>query len=64
MGVECSDWCILLAACQNEFVDLKVEYITMPGWQTNISGVRNFADLPVNAQSYVRKVEELIGVPG
>ncbi|KAK2188626.1 hypothetical protein NP493_126g00018 [Ridgeia piscesae] len=52
-----------IPSCQNEFVDLKVEYITMPGWQTNISGVRNFADLPVNAQSYVRKVEELIGVP-
>ncbi|KAI0224739.1 Adenylosuccinate synthetase isozyme 2 [Lamellibrachia satsuma] len=50
-------------SCQQEFVDLKVEYITMPGWQTPISHIRNFTDLPVNAQLYVRKLEELVHVP-
>ncbi|KAI0221207.1 Adenylosuccinate synthetase [Lamellibrachia satsuma] len=50
-------------SCQQEFVDLKVEYITMPGWQTPTSHIRNFTDLPVNAQLYVRKLEELVHVP-
>jgi adenylosuccinate synthase len=35
----------------------------MPGWQCDISGVRRFDDLPKNAQAYVRRAEELIGVP-
>ncbi|PYI53414.1 adenylosuccinate synthase [Paenibacillus flagellatus] len=36
---------------------------TMPGWKTEISDVRSFDDLPAEAQSYVRRLEELIGVP-
>ena len=33
------------------------------GWETDITGVRSFDDLPDAAQSYVRRVEELAGVP-
>jgi len=40
-----------------------VEYLTMPGWQTSIEGVREFEKLPENAQNYIRKVEELVEVP-
>ena len=54
----------MLAACQQEFVDIKVKYITMPGWQTPTSHIRKFTDLPVSAQLYVRKLEELVDVPG
>ncbi|MHB8513115.1 MAG: adenylosuccinate synthase [Actinomycetota bacterium] len=35
----------------------------MPGWRSDISGARTFADLPKQAQAYVRRVEELGGVP-
>jgi adenylosuccinate synthase len=38
-------------------------YVTLPGWKTDITGVRKFEDLPRNAQAYVHRVEELIGVP-
>ncbi|OGO34032.1 MAG: adenylosuccinate synthase [Chloroflexi bacterium RBG_16_57_11] len=38
-------------------------YIEIPGWQQHSHEVRNFAGLPVKAQAYVRKVEELVGVP-
>jgi adenylosuccinate synthase len=38
-------------------------YEELPGWQQDITGVRNFADLPENAQKYVRRLEELIGCP-
>ncbi len=40
---------------------LEIEYIDMPGWEENLSGIRNFKDLPQNAQNYVLKLEELIG---
>ena len=42
--------------------DAKPEYISMPGWSDDITSVRNFNDLPKNAQKYVLKIEELIGV--
>ncbi|XP_074309227.1 adenylosuccinate synthetase 2, chloroplastic-like [Silene latifolia] len=42
---------------------LKVEYEVLPGWQTDISLVRNYADLPLAARRYVERIEELVGVP-
>ncbi len=38
-------------------------YITLEGWMQPTSKVRRFGDLPARAQAYVRKVEELVGVP-
>jgi adenylosuccinate synthase len=38
-------------------------YEEMPGWKTDISAARSFADLPEKAQKYVRRLEELIGCP-
>jgi adenylosuccinate synthase len=36
---------------------------SMPGWKCSISNVGSFQDLPPNAQAYVYRVEELLGVP-
>ena len=36
---------------------------TMPGWKTDISGIRRFEDLPEAARNYVLYLEEKIGVP-
>lgn len=41
-----------------------MDYITLPGWKTPIGDVRQFEELPVNAQNYVLKIEELLDVPG
>jgi adenylosuccinate synthase len=43
----------------------KVElvYQTVPGWKEDISKIRSFDKLPVNAQSYVKTIEEAAGVP-
>jgi adenylosuccinate synthase len=38
-------------------------YEKLPGWRCDISEVRQFDNLPKNAQAYVLRVEELIGVP-
>ncbi len=37
-------------------------YEELPGWQQPTRQVRQFGDLPVNAQAYVRRVQELTGV--
>jgi len=36
-------------------------YESLPGWWEDISGCRSFEELPVNAQRYVLRLEELIG---
>ncbi len=40
----------------------KCEYLTLPGWDEDISSIKNFNDLPENAKNYVLKIEELIKV--
>jgi adenylosuccinate synthase len=39
------------------------EYIEMPGWSENTAGIQKYDDLPDNAKAYIRKIEEVIGVP-
>lgn len=38
-------------------------YETMPGWMCDTTGCRIFRDLPVNAQKYILRLEELVGLP-
>jgi adenylosuccinate synthase len=35
----------------------------MPGWTENITEARAITDLPENARRYVKRLEELVGVP-
>ena len=42
---------------------LKPKYETLEGWDTSTRGARSWADLPAAAVKYVRRIEELIGVP-
>ena len=43
--------------------DLKAVYETLSGWSEDLSGVRKLEDLPPNARDYMRRVQELAGVP-
>jgi len=43
--------------------DCEPVYEDHPGWKTDITGVRSFEDLPEAAAAYVRRVEELAGIP-
>jgi adenylosuccinate synthase len=36
-------------------------YKTVPGWDEDITEVKEFSDLPVNARDYIQQIEELIG---
>jgi adenylosuccinate synthase len=38
-------------------------YETLAGWGDDISGARSFDDLPPQAREYIRRVEELAGIP-
>ncbi|EPE62245.1 adenylosuccinate synthetase [Exiguobacterium sp. S17] len=45
----------VLEQCEPVFEEL-------PGWTEDITGVRKFEDLPVNAQRYVKRIEALTGI--
>jgi adenylosuccinate synthase len=38
-------------------------YETMPGWKEPTVGVKSYDELPANARAYLRRLEELCGVP-
>lgn len=44
---------------QTDFHHAKPIYEELPGWSEDITQVRRFEDLPVNAQNYVLRIEEL-----
>jgi adenylosuccinate synthase len=44
------------AACQPIYED-------MPGWKESTVGAKSMAALPANARAYIKRIEELVGVP-
>ena len=38
-------------------------YLQLPGWEKDLTGIREWANLPGEAQSYIRKVEGIAGIP-
>lgn len=38
-------------------------YESWPAWDEDISGCRTYEELPPNAQKYIERIEELVGVP-
>jgi len=50
-------------ALSDDLGRVKPVYETLPGWSEEITGVRKFDDLPVNARNYVKRISELVGKP-
>ena len=48
---------------QTDFHHAKPIYEYFDGWSEDITGARTLADLPKNAQLYVRALEEMSGAP-
>ncbi|MDH6120177.1 adenylosuccinate synthase [Kitasatospora sp. GAS204B] len=48
---------------QSDFHHAKPIYENLPGWSEDISKAQTFADLPKNAQAYVKALEEMSGAP-
>ena len=38
-------------------------YESMPGWSENTFGVKALESLPLAARNYIRRIEEITGVP-
>ncbi len=43
--------------------DVEPVYEELPGWHEEISGARSMDELPANCLAYIRRVEELVGIP-
>ena len=48
----------LVPADIRSYEQIEPVYTTMPGWQTSTEGITSFDELPVNAQKYLRFLEE------
>lgn len=51
-----------MPASLSQYANVKVTYETFPGWKEDISACRSFAELPANCQTYVNRLEELLGI--
>lgn len=49
--------------CAEEYALCQPVIEELPGWQQTTAGITSYADLPENAKSYIRRIEELVGVP-
>lgn len=45
----------------NELNQCKPIYEILPGWDEDITDCKSFDDLPLNAQNYLKRIEELVG---
>jgi len=52
-----------MPSCLESLSQVQVEYEEHTGWLKEISNCKNFSELPEQAVNYVRRVEELVGVP-
>jgi adenylosuccinate synthase len=50
-------------ASLNVLAECKPIYETLPGWPEDISGIKNFDDLPQNVKNYLKRVEEFTETP-
>jgi adenylosuccinate synthase len=53
----------LMPSVLEDLAQVKVEYESFPGWKCDISKARTYEELPVNAQKYLQRVEQLVKVP-
>lgn len=49
--------------CTSKLEKAKPVIKKLPGWKCDITGIREFDKLPVEAQNYVNEIEKLIGFP-
>jgi adenylosuccinate synthase len=52
-----------LPMTQTEFHHAKPIYEMLPGWSEDISGAKTMDDLPANARSYIKFLEDVSGTP-
>ena len=48
---------------EQDFEDVSVDYVTLPGWKCDITQCKRFEELPSRAQDYVTTIESIVNVP-
>jgi len=43
----------------DDYAECKPVYEEMPGWQETTLGIKDYANLPENAKSYLHRIEEI-----
>ena len=46
-----------------DYIDDTPVYEEMPGWRTSTVGMTQYSDLPIQAQQYIDRIEELVKTP-
>lgn len=46
-----------------DFERVKPIYKELPGWSEDISHVKSYEELPINAKKYIQLIEEITGIP-
>lgn len=46
-----------------ELEKAKPVYEEVPGWECSTEGIKTYAELPLNAKAYLKKLEEIVDVP-
>ena len=47
----------------DDYEGIEPVYETLPGWKSNTYGVKSLDELPANAKAYIKRLEEVTGVP-
>jgi adenylosuccinate synthase len=50
-------------AQQSVLYHCEPEYVELPGWREDITGVRSYGDLPGEARAYIEYIREALEVP-
>ncbi len=45
------------------YQQVKPLYITLQGWKSDLTNVKEYDELPINTKKYLKKIEELVGLP-
>ena len=62
MKMDVLDQLSFIKICVNYIDDTPV-YEEMPGWRTSTVGMTQYSDLPIQAQQYIDRIEELVKTP-
>ena len=52
-----------MPASLKQFAQCKPVYEELPGWKEDISPIRNVDQLPQEARGYLKRIEDITGVP-
>ncbi|GME98496.1 unnamed protein product [[Candida] boidinii] len=42
---------------------VEVEYVTLPGWEADITKIKTYEELPENAKKYLKFIEDFVETP-